>query len=141
MGAACAAAALVIAFAPAPSFAAPPAERRFRIEAGSFEYTPPIIAVNPGDRVTLELVSTDFVHGLYVDGYDLNLTAEPGHTQRLTFVADKAGAFRFRCSVTCGAMHPFMIGKLSVGPNWLLWRAAGLSLIAAAGVTLLRNPL
>lgn len=124
-------AAFAIAFVPAPTLAEEPVDRTFRIEASSFEYTPPTLNVNPGDRVTLELVSTDYVHGLYIDGYDLNVTADPGHTQRLSFVADKPGAFRFRCSVTCGPLHPFMIGKLNVGPNWLLWRASALAGLAA----------
>ncbi len=132
--------ALIIVLAPAPAMLAQPADRHFRIEASSFEYTPPDINVNPGDRVTLELVSTDYVHGLYIDGYDLDLAADPGQTARLTFVADKPGAFRFRCSVTCGPLHPFMIGKLNVGVNWLLWRAAGLAVLAAiAGAVLIRK--
>jgi len=59
-----------------------------------------------GDHVTIDLVSTDVVHGLYLDGYDLNVTADPGQTATLSFVADRSGSFRFRCSVTCGALHP-----------------------------------
>ena len=140
LGAALAVAALVLALAPAPSFPAPPVDRTIRISAHSFEYAPAIISINPGDRVTLELSSSDYVHGLYLDGYDLNLVAAPGQTERLTFTAEKPGSFRFRCSVTCGALHPFMIGKLEVGPNWLLWRAMGLAFLAAlAGVTFLRQ--
>ncbi|HKZ71163.1 MAG TPA: cupredoxin domain-containing protein [Anaerolineales bacterium] len=132
--------AFVVAFAPLPSFPTQPADRRFRLGASSFEYTPAILSVNPGDQVTLELVSADYVHGLYIDGYDLNLVAEPGHTETLTFIADKPGSFRFRCSVTCGALHPFMIGKLNVGPNVLLWRAIGLAATAAiAGLVLIRR--
>jgi heme/copper-type cytochrome/quinol oxidase subunit 2 len=44
-------------------------------------------------------------------------------------VADRSGSFRLRCSVTCGALHPFMIGKLNVGSNDLLWRAIGLGML------------
>ncbi len=140
LGAALAVAALGLALAPAPSFPAPPTDRTIRISAHSFEYAPAIISINPGDRVTLELSSSDYVHGLYLDGYGLNLVAAPGQTERLTFTADTPGSFRFRCSVTCGALHPFMIGKLEVGPNWLLWRAVGLAFLAAlAGVTFLRR--
>ncbi len=128
-------AALVIALAPLPLPGAAPAERVFQIEARSFEYSPPEIHANPGDTVVIELVATDYTHGLYVDGYGLDVTAEPGQTARLSFVADRPGAFRFRCSVTCGPLHPFMIGKLQVGANWLLWRALGLAALAAvAGV-------
>lgn len=133
-------AALAIAFTPAPLLAGQPVERTIRVEAASFEYAPASLHVNPGDRVTLELVATDYAHGLYLDGYELNLTAHPGHTERLTFVADKPGAFRFRCSLTCGPLHPFMIGKLDVGPNWLMWRAAGLSGLAVAAALLLVRP-
>lgn len=112
-------------------------ERTVRIEAGQFQYNPGVVSVNAGDRVTLEVVATDVVHGLYVDGYDLQVTADPGQTARLTFVADRPGTFRFRCSVSCGALHPFMIGKLRVGNGYgnshFLWRGLGLALLAAIG--------
>ena len=121
---------LVVAFVPAPITQAAPTDQHFRIEAKSFEYTPAIIDVNPGDRVTIDLVSTDVVHGLYIDGYGVNVVADPGQTASLTFVADQPGTFRLRCSVTCGALHPFMIGKLNVGPNELLARGIVLSVLA-----------
>ncbi|MFH1909239.1 MAG: cupredoxin domain-containing protein [Chloroflexota bacterium] len=124
-------AALLVAFAPLPALRIPPVERVFRIEASQYAYSPGEIRVNPGDTVTIELVSTDVVHGLYLDGYGLSVQADPGQTARLTFTADKPGSFRFRCNVTCGAMHPFMIGKLHVGQNSRLWRGIGLALLAA----------
>jgi heme/copper-type cytochrome/quinol oxidase subunit 2 len=81
--------------------------------------------------------ATDVVHGLYIDGYNLDVTADPGQPARLTFIADRAGSFRFRCSVTCGSLHPFMTGKLNVGPDWLFWKAIAASLMTvAAGVFL-----
>ena len=127
--------ALVIVFVPDPVALAAPTARHFRIEASRFQYTPEAIQVNPGDQVTIDLVATDVVHGLYIDGYDLNVTADPGQTASLSFMADRSGSFRFRCSVTCGALHPFMIGKLEVGSNDLLWRAIGLGMLAiVAGV-------
>ncbi len=132
--------ALAILFVPAPSSIAAPTDRHFRIEAGAFAYAPAEIAVNPGDRVTIELASKDVVHGLYLDDYGLDVVADPGQPTSLTFTADKSGAFRFRCSVTCGALHPFMIGKLTVGGNDLLWRAVGLAVLSAfAGVWLVRK--
>ena len=121
---------LVVAFAPLPVQSIAPAEREFRIEASQYAYTPGEINVNPGDKVTIHLVSTDVVHGLYVDGYGVSVKADPGQTATLTFVADKPGSFRLRCNVTCGAMHPFMIGKLHVGPNAWLYRSITLAVIA-----------
>ncbi|MBI5943615.1 MAG: cupredoxin domain-containing protein [Chloroflexi bacterium] len=121
---------LVVAFAPLPVQPITPQERTFEIDAHQFAYSPSELHVNPGDTVTIQLVSTDVVHGLYVDGYDISVEADPGQSATLTFVADKPGSFRFRCKVTCGAMHPFMIGKLTVGTNDWLYRSIGFSLLA-----------
>jgi len=118
-----------------PVNATTPVERTFQIEASQFAYSPAVLSVNPGDQVTIELLATDVVHGLSIDGYKLETSSDPGQTARLTFVADRQGTFRFRCTVTCGNLHPFMIGKLQVGQNELLWRGALLSvLMLVAGV-------
>jgi heme/copper-type cytochrome/quinol oxidase subunit 2 len=114
--------ALLILFLPLPRVSAAPQERVFRLEASQFAYSPEVLKVNTGDRVTIELVALDVVHGLAIDGYNLQTSADPGQTASLTFVADRQGSFRFRCTQTCGNMHPFMIGKLQVGHNDLLWR-------------------
>ncbi len=124
---------LVVAFAPLPVQSAAPQPRTFQIEAQQFSYSPPELKVNAGDKVTIQLVSTDVVHGLYVDGYDVSVEADPGQTKTLTFIADKSGSFRFRCNVTCGVMHPFMIGKLTVGSNDWLFRSLGLALVTVVG--------
>ena len=125
---------------PVPLTLALPQERHVRIEASQFQYTPSVISVNPGDRVTIDLTSNDVVHGLYVDDYGVSTTADPGQTSRLTFIADKPGTFTLRCFAPCGPLHPFMVGKLNVGPNWLLWRAMGVAGIAAfAGFWMVRK--
>lgn len=127
---------LVVAFAPFPFSSLPKSttSHTFKIDAGQYSYAPSELRVNPGDTVIIQLVSTDVVHGLYIDGYDLSLEADPGQTATLTFIADKPGSFRFRCNVTCGAMHPFMIGKLNVGTNIILYRSIGLALLGVIGV-------
>ncbi len=124
-------AALLIAALPVPVFASP-TERTLRVEAGGYAYSPAVLRVNPGDRVTIELVSKDVAHGLAIDGYPVDLRADPGQTARVTFVAGRAGTFKIRCSIACGNLHPFMTGKLEVGPNLLLLRAGGLALLALA---------
>jgi heme/copper-type cytochrome/quinol oxidase subunit 2 len=130
-----AALAVVILALPFPILGSKPTERVYRVEAARFAYSPAVLKANPGDRVTIELVSMDVVHGLEIDGYGLGITSDPGQPASMTFVADRIGTFRMRCSVTCGAMHPFMIGKLQVGHNTWLWRGAGLTLLAVvAGV-------
>ena len=127
----------MLAFVPFPVQLKNPQERTFRIEARQFTYSPSELNVNSGDTVTIELVSTDVVHGLYIDNYDISVEADPGQTATLTFKANKSGSFRLRCNVTCGAMHPFMIGKLTVGTNDWLIRSIGLAVVAIAGVLVL----
>ncbi len=92
-------------------------EHFFEIRARKFEYAPNVIRVNRGDHVRIRLLSEDVTHGMYIDGYGLNVTAYPGEDGSLTFTADRTGRFIFRCSVTCGEFHPYMIGHLKVEPN------------------------
>jgi heme/copper-type cytochrome/quinol oxidase subunit 2 len=135
------AAAILILFLPLPQPVSNPADRVIRVEASMFHFSPAEITVNAGDRVTIELLAADVVHGFSLDGYDFNLTAEPGQTVSKTFVATQSGSFRFRCSVPCGNLHPFMIGKLQVGQNTLFLRAIALGVLAViAGVWTLRRP-
>jgi len=131
---------LAVAFVPLPVPAITPQERTFEIDAHQFAYSPSELKVNTGDTITIQLVSADVVHGLYVDGYDISFEAYPGQSATLTFVADKPGSFRFRCNITCGAMHPFMIGKLNVGSNSWLYRSIGLAALAVFGVTVSKKP-
>jgi heme/copper-type cytochrome/quinol oxidase subunit 2 len=136
------AAAVVLAFAPNPFTAVPEdtANRVIRIEASQYAYSPGELRVSPGDTVTLELVSTDAVHGLYLDGYGLSMEADPGQPASMTFVADRPGSFRFRCNVTCGALHPFMIGRLNVGNRDMLYRGLGIAVLGVLGVFVTSRP-
>ena len=128
----------------AGSHTASPQTRRFVVHARQYAYDPPVIRVNRGDTVRLRLVSDDVVHGFYLEGHDLDvdiLPLEPKVLRRwpsrpdeveevdeVVFVADKEGKFRYRCSHTCGFLHPFMLGELIVGPNRLLPTSLGMTL-------------
>ena len=118
---------------PLPLPAPAPQTRRIDLTARSFEYDPGIVRVNRGDTVVIRLQSDDVVHGLYVDGYGVAAQAEPGQPGELSFVADRAGAFRMRCSIPCGNLHPFMIGKLIVEPNLTWLRAVAAGVVTAIG--------
>ncbi|MCC7355665.1 MAG: hypothetical protein IT330_18140 [Anaerolineae bacterium] len=140
LGGVTAALVLLALFVPIPSAGdaiplagAAPQDRELAITARSFAFEPGIVRVNRGDRVVIKLESADVVHGLYVDGYGVSVEAEPGRPGRLAFTADRAGTFRMRCSVTCGSLHPFMIGKLEIGPNLLWARVAIATVITAFG--------
>jgi plastocyanin len=124
---------LIALMMPLPPPKAPKQERHLTISSRSYAFDPGTIRVNQGDTLVITLESTDVVHGMYVDGYGVSATAEPGRPAQLSFVADRVGAFRFRCSIACGSLHPFMIGKLVVGPNLTWLRAMAATLITAAG--------
>jgi plastocyanin len=119
-----------------------PQEKTFTVHLRKYEYDPHIIRVNRGDTVRLKFVAEDVVHGFYLEGYDLDAIAAPlrpavqvlhrstGKRETLeevSFVATREGKFRYRCSQTCGYLHPFMLGELIVSPNRLLPVSIGLA--------------
>lgn len=93
------------------------------------------LEVNWGERVILHLRALDTAHGFYLDGYGINQVVQPGQDVTIEFIATRLGKFRFRCSETCGPLHPFMIGELVVKPNIPFYEATiGTVLLALATV-------
>jgi cytochrome c oxidase subunit 2 len=126
--------ALLVGLAPLPAWAdSAPTVREVILTAGQFSFDPPVLRVNQGDTVRLTLHAADVVHGFYLDEYGLKTRVEPGLAEQVEFTADRPGKFRYRCSVSCGSLHPFMIGELVVNPNWPFGRAVGLTLVAVTG--------
>ncbi len=133
---------------------AAPQTRSFTITARQYGYNPGTIEVNKGDRVQIKLVSKDVTHGFYLEGYDLDAKVRPEDNtfwlrhlsqkgkeyqpvEAINFIANRAGKFRYRCSITCGTMHPFMNGVLIVRPNTLYSTALGLSVGLTLGMLLI----
>ncbi len=124
-----------------------PSVREFNIKARQYAYEPPKIRVNKGDEVHIKLTSLDVIHGFFLEGYDIDAEIEPGRpdfkvrkpsietefhrTPEIVFVADKTGKFRYRCSHTCGYLHPFMLGEMIVDPNYTYLAGIG----GTAGLT------
>jgi cytochrome c oxidase subunit 2 len=123
--------ALIVLLVPLP-FSTSPTTRQVTLTAEQFAFDPPVLHVNRGDRIQLTLQAADVTHGFYLDGYGLDTRIEPGISQQVEFVADQPGKFRYRCSISCGSLHPFMIGELTVNPNWPFARTVGLTLVAVA---------
>ncbi len=121
--------ALLVLLLPAP-FSTAPVTHQVTMTSEQFGFDPPVLHVNRGDRVRLTLQAADVVHGFYLDGYDLEARVEPGISQQVEFIAEQGGKFRYRCSVSCGTLHPFMVGELVVSPNLTFARAIGLVLVA-----------
>jgi len=123
--------ALVILLLPVP-WVSRPITHEITLTASQFAFAPPVLRVNQGDQVRITLQAADVVHGFYLDGYGIEQRVEPGISQQVEFIADRAGKYRYRCSVSCGTLHPFMIGELVVSPNRSFLRAVGLMLVALA---------
>ncbi len=114
-----------------------PVDREITIWARRFEFIPAVITVQQGDHVRLNFKTADVSHGLYIDGYDVNIKVNGDETESIEFVADKVGTFKFRCSATCGPFHPFMAGKFVVqqSPNTIPWLIiAGTTAVAVLSV-------
>lgn len=141
----------------AVSEAPAPSQRSIDVTARSYAFEPATIRVRRGDLVTLRFASLDVVHGFALEGYDVDVAIHPLSNEvalrnakagapgtwvrDVSFVADRPGKYRYRCSVTCGAMHPFMVGELIVEPNRVWPTSAALAVgILMAGLVLVAQP-
>lgn len=126
-----------------------PQERHLTINARRYSYEPERITVNRGDKVFIKLTSEDVTHGFFLEGYDHDAKVrahypyfwlrhpsretEYQQVEEISFVANRSGKFRYRCSVTCGSFHPFMQGELLVRPNLAYHISLGMSFGLLAG--------
>jgi nitrous-oxide reductase len=82
---------------------------------------PDTIEVNQGDHVFIHLTDIDFdediTHGFAINSYNLNMEVQPGQTNTMEFIADKAGTFPLYCTNFCSALHQEMNGYFLVKPK------------------------
>ena len=88
--------------------------KEFVIIARQWQFSPDKIEVNQGDTVILNVKSIDVSHGLAIPKLGINEFLSPGNTVKIEFVAHQKGTFVFACSVSCGAGHVGMRGKIIV---------------------------
>jgi plastocyanin len=136
-----------------------PQTRHIKLEAQQYGYNPSRITVNKGDTVIIKPTSLDVTHGFFLDGHpveailkqkgvtfqkvsweddDGKIQTDWDRVSDIEFTAEKAGKFVFRCTQTCGNLHPFMTGELVVTPNRPYHLFVGLSLwvVLAAFMTI-----
>ena len=128
-------------------------ERNITIRARQYAYKPETIRVSKGDVVHLRLISDDVIHGFYLEGYDIDAEVQPltskvilrqpsrpgesREVDEIVFTANHEGKFRYRCSHTCGYLHPFMLGEMIVAPNRLLPASEGMAVGLLLGTVLI----
>ena len=90
--------------------------RIVKMEAKKYEFIPNPIVVRQGEKVRLEVTSTDVNHGLAIPAYKINRKLEPAKLEVIEFTAYQNGSFPTPCSVFFGIGHSGMSGKLIVLP-------------------------
>jgi len=88
--------------------------RVIQMRAFQFGFDPNPVIVNEGDKVKLVVTSTDVTHGIAIPEFGVNVQLFPCRLTIVDFTADKTGTFPFICSVSCGAGHTSMRGRLIV---------------------------
>lgn len=103
------------------------------VTAKKYIFEPSPIHVKAGTRVQLKITATDHAHGFQIErvpeGADkkgapgLVFSSGPEcykikkrQTETVEFVAQTAGAYRFKCCTDCGFHHRSMKGELIVDP-------------------------
>jgi plastocyanin len=74
--------------------------KEFTVDGTNYAFSPATITAKKGDTVKITFKDDDGRHNLVIDGY--NVSTEiigPGNISSVTFVADKAGSFKYFCSV------------------------------------------
>ncbi len=90
----------------------PNAEGRW--EVSTYLWSAAQIVVHEGDEVALTFVGVNGgAHPTTIEGYDKAFTLKRGGMETVSFVADKAGAFK----IVCATHKPTMVSELVVLPR------------------------
>ena len=82
-----------------------------------YAFAPERIEVRVGERVLLNVVSVDAVHGFQVKELGLNARTPARGRTAIELTAKTAGTFRITCSEYCGSGHSRMKAWLIVTPG------------------------
>ena len=91
-----------------------PNEYEIALVAQIWVFNPREIRVPANSRVTFVATSRDVIHGLHIEGTNVNVMLIPGRITRQTAVFREPGEFRFVCHEYCGSGHHLMFGSVIV---------------------------
>ncbi|MFY9720124.1 MAG: cupredoxin domain-containing protein [Candidatus Cybelea sp.] len=87
------------------------------IVASDWKFTPDTIQIHVDQESTLQLTSSQGVHGLQSDALGIPLTTiAPGSSTNVKVTPKKAGKYVLHCAIMCGAGHPNMTLTVNVVP-------------------------
>ena len=84
------------------------------ITASKFHFTPDHITLVKGQPVTLQLTSSDRVHGFMIRALKIDTDVKPGKVTAITVTPQTAGTFTSICDHYCGLGHGNMKMKVVV---------------------------
>jgi cytochrome c oxidase subunit 2 len=85
-----------------------------KITASKFQFNPDHITLVKGQPVTLQLTSSDRVHGFMIRTLKVDTHIEPGKVTEITVTPQTAGTFKAICDHYCGLGHGNMKMKVVV---------------------------
>jgi cytochrome c oxidase subunit II len=85
-----------------------------KITASKFRFTPDHITLVKGQPVTLDLTSSDRVHGFMIRALKIDTDVKPGKVTAITATPQTAGTFTAICDHYCGLGHGNMKMKVVV---------------------------
>jgi len=85
-----------------------------KITASKFQFTPDHITLVKGQPVTLQLTSSDRVHGFMIRTLKIDTEINPGKVTEVTLTPQTAGTFTAICDHYCGLGHGNMKMKVVV---------------------------
>ena len=91
-----------------------PADEHINVVMKKYSIDPPIIRVKAGERVELNVTTSDVQHGLDIPALGVKEPVQPGRTTIIYFTAPAKGEYKMACGVICGPHHEDMVGKVVV---------------------------
>jgi len=85
-----------------------------RVIGQQYSFTPQCILVPAGTPVTIRATSADVLHGLMIEGTNVNTMLMPGYISTVSTRLSTTGAHAVPCHAFCGVGHEGMWGRISV---------------------------
>lgn len=79
-----------------------------------FSFTPAVLTVPLGAKVTFYVTSSDVVHGFFIPNTDVNMMVIPGWVNETSHTFRHAGEYLLICHEYCGIGHQNMFAKIEV---------------------------
>ncbi len=96
------------------SVAEPDGSVTVRAIGQQYSFTPACILVPAETPITLRATSADVVHGIYIQGTNINTMLVPGYVSQQSMRFEKTGDYLMPCQEFCSFGHEGMWGKVRV---------------------------